>query len=125
MECKIEIVEHFGRKMVHARLKGEMTEEERNRIAIEAIGQMRNHGLNLAIWDIREATLAYSLIGSHKIVLNLSAPGLRPDDRVAVIYQHNREHHQHSARVAQNRGIINLRYFRKPDEGIRWLADRS
>lgn len=125
MEYHIEIVEHSSQKMIHAYLKGLMSENEHNRIAVAAVQRMKENGLSKIIWDIREAELDYSLIGSHMVVMNLAALGLSQDDSVAVIYFHNREQHEHAQIVAQNRGISNINYFLNIEDGIDWLISRK
>jgi hypothetical protein len=125
MEHQIEIEEYASHKMIHAYIKGRMSERDRNLVAIEATRKMKENGLTKIIWDIREAELDYSLIGSHMVVMNLEALGLSQDNFVAVIYFHNKEQHEHAETVAINRGIFNIGYFQKLEEGINWLIDKG
>lgn len=124
MDHRIEIEEHGSRKMVHTTVVGRMSEAERNATALATSRRMREAGVALAIWDIREAPLDYSLIGSHRVVMDLEALGLTRDDSVAVIYRSNGEQHEHAALVARNRGIRNIGYFRELRDGIDWLLSR-
>ena len=125
MEYKIEIEEHAGQRMIHTRITGTLSDKDRNRIGLETVGFMRDNNISKVIWDIREAPLDYALIYSHLAVLNLAALGVRKGDYVAVIYFHNKEHHQHAQNVAFNRGVINVNYFQNIEEGIQWLTDRE
>jgi hypothetical protein len=125
MEHRIEIEEYEAQKIIHTYITGTMSEEERNRIAVETARKMRDNNITKAIWDIREAVLGYSLVGSHQVVMNLPALGITKDDYVAVIYFHNKEQHQHASTVAHNRGIYNLGYFQNIEEGINWLTGKG
>jgi hypothetical protein len=122
MEHRIDIEEHASQQVVHAWLKGPLSEDDRNRVGAEAIAAMRASGASRILWDIREAVLTYPLIGSHKAVLSLEALGLTDDDRLAVIYHLDKRQHEHAKLVAQNRGIFNVGYFESPDDGIAWLT---
>jgi|GEM_PF-2921193 len=125
MEYKIEIEDHAAQKLIHITIMGTMSEKERQRIAMETVRRMREDQISKVIWDIREAKLAYLLIGSHQAVLGLEALGVQAQDRIAVIYFHDQEQHQHAKNVAFNRGILNIDYFQNIEDGIRWLTGGS
>jgi hypothetical protein len=121
MEYRIEIEENATQRIIHTTIIGTMSEKERNRIGMETVRKMRHDQISKVIWDIREAKLAYPLIGSHQAVLNLGTLGVQSQDRVAVIYFHDQKQHQHAKNVAFNRGILNIDYFQNLEEGIQWL----
>ena len=125
MEYKIEIEEYATQKMIHTTITGLMSVAERNRVGIETVQKMRDNDVSKVIWDIREATLDYSLIDSHLVVLNVAALGIKNKDCVAVIYFHNKEQHEHAKTVANNRVISNLDYFQNIDDGINWLISKG
>ncbi len=121
MDYRIEIEEFAAQRIVHTSIKGVMSESERNRIAVETTGIMKENQLSKILWDIRETQLDYSLIGSHTVIMNLEALGLKRDNFVAVIYFHNQEQHEHAKITARNRGILNIGYFMNILDGIQWL----
>src|SRR5258708_29912724 len=125
MDYRIEIEEHASQKIIHTTILGTMSEKERNRIGVETVRKMRDNQICKAIWDIREVKLGYLLIGSHQAVLNLGALGVQAQDRIAVIYFHDQEQHQHAKNVAFNRGIHNIDYFLNLEDGIQWLTGKS
>ena len=125
MEYKIEIEEYATQKMIHTTITGLMSVAERNRVGIETVQKMRDNDVSKVIWDIREATLDYSLIDSHLVVLNVAALGIKNKDCVAVIYFHNKEQHEHAKTVANNRVVSNLDYFQNIDDGINWLISKG
>jgi hypothetical protein len=73
MEYHIEIEEYDNKGCVHTFVDGLMSETDRNKSALETVQIMRRNNIKKAIWDLRNAELDYSLIGSHLVVLNLSA----------------------------------------------------
>jgi hypothetical protein len=101
-----------------------MFESLRDNIAFETVNTMRRENISKVIWDVRDAELEYSLIGSHQAVLNLEALGVRDTDSIAVIYRNNPEQHEHASVAASNRGITNIRYFKDIQSGIDWLLSR-
>ncbi len=125
MDYRIEIEEHASQKIIHTTILGTMSEKERNRIGVETVRKMRDNQISKAIWDIREVKLGYLLIGSHQAVLNLGALGVQAQDRIAVIYFHDQEQHQHAKNVAFNRGILNIDYFLNLEDGIQWLMGKG
>ena len=125
MEYKIEVEEHAAQKVIHTTITGTMSEQERNRVGVETVRKMREDNVSKVIWDIREAELGYSLVGSHLAVLNLAALGIKNGDYVAVIYFHNQKQHEHAKNVAYNRGITNLGYFLNIEEGLNWLIGKG
>ena len=125
MEYRIEIEEHSSQKVIHTIVTGDLSESDRNRIAIETSREMKNRSISKAIWDIRDAKLSYSLIGSHEVVLNLAALGMTPNDSIAVVYFHDREQHEHARIAAHNRGTYNIDYFLEMPAAIEWLISRS
>lgn len=125
MPYKIVVEEHHGQPMVNACLEGDIGEEERNRFVLDTLKVMRKHNIRKTICDIREVKLAYSLISSHNVILSLGNMGLEINDFVAVIYRNDKDQHEHSARVAMNRGMVNLHYFTDMEEAIQWLASKK
>jgi hypothetical protein len=121
MEYHIEIEEYDNKGCVHTFVDGLMSETDRNKSALETVQIMRRNNIKKAIWDLRNAELDYSLIGSHLVVLNLSALGVKDDDKIAVIYHQNKEQHEHAKIAAHNRGIINIDYFQNIEDAIKWL----
>ena len=111
--------------MIHTIVTGDLSESDRNRIAIETSRVMKERGLSKAIWDIRDAKVSYSLIGSHEVVLNLAALGMTRSDYVAVVYFHDREQHEHAKIAAHNRGVYNIDYFLEMPAAIEWLISRG
>jgi hypothetical protein len=101
-----------------------MSESYRNNAARETLKAMREHRISKVVWDIREVTLDYSLIGSHSIILDLPSLGVLNTDFIAVIYRQDAEQHEHSSIVAANLAMDNIRYFRELQEGIDWLLTR-
>jgi hypothetical protein len=122
LKYTIQLSEHNGVKYVHAKLLGKLSDESRNRVAVEAIQEMRKNNVNRVLWDVSEAELDYSLVKSHMVILNLPKLGIKITDYIAVLYFHNAEHHMHAQKVAQNRGIVNIDYFTEPDAAIEWLT---
>ena len=86
MDYRIELEEFASDRIVHTSVSGLMSDKDRDRVALETIRTMREHGVSRAIWDIREAELDYSLLGSHLVVTNLAALGVNEADRIAVVY---------------------------------------
>lgn len=125
MEYRIEIEEHAGQKMVHTYIKGVLSSEDRDRIGAIAIQTLKENGISRSIWDLREATILYSLATVHLAVARVEETGLQNAMRVAVIYRQNKNEFEHAKIVAANRGIYNLNYFDDLDEGITWLAGKE
>lgn len=122
-QIKTEILE--GVEFVHTEIEGIMNVESRNKVALEKIKFMREKKIDRVLWDIRNAKLDYTLIGSHMIVTNLDKLGVTEKDRIAVLYELDKEQHEHSKNVALNRGIFNLSYFTRRDEALKWLISRK
>jgi len=125
MEYRIEIEEHATQKMIHVYMSGTMSNTERVSMGRESTRKGRENNITKFIFDIREAELGYSLIGSHQAVLNLSELGISKDDYIAIIYFHNKEQLDHAKTVVLNRGILNINFFQNIDEGIKWLASKG
>jgi hypothetical protein len=70
-------MQHASQSILRTHITGTMSEEERDNAARETIRAMRQDPISNAIWDIRGAKLAYSLIGSHLVVLDLPCLGAR------------------------------------------------
>ena len=125
MEYSIVLKEYATQTMIHTSIAGTLSEKARNEIGVETVRMLRAHQVSKVIWDIREAKLDYPLIYSHQVVLNLAALGLQRGDYVAVIYFYDQEQHQHASNVAFNRGILNIGYFLKMEDGIQWLIGKG
>ena len=125
MEYKIGIEEYATQKMIHVYLSGTLSESERLNIGVE-IGRMcKENSINKAIFDIREAELGYSLMGSIQAVLGLSDLGMSENDYGAVIYSHNKDQLEYINDFARKRGIINVGFFQDIERGIAWLVSRK
>ncbi|MCZ2126241.1 MAG: hypothetical protein LC099_00515 [Anaerolineales bacterium] len=125
MEYRIVIEEHGGQRMAHTYIKGELSEEDRKRIGIEAIQTVRANGLSLSIWDLSEATITYSFATVHLAAAHPEAEGLYPQLCVAIVYGQNAEAYEHAKLVAANRGHLNISYFANLDEAIQWLISKG
>lgn len=125
MKYRIEMEEYATQKMIHVYISGTVSEAERISIGVETMHKCKENNINKVIFDIREAELGYSLIGSHLAVLSLSDLGVTKDDYGAVIYLHNQEQLEHAKTVAQNHGILNVGFFQNIEEGIEWLASKG
>lgn len=124
MEYQIREETHQGVRIIHTSIHGLMSIPMRNRIALETLNAMRARHIQYVLWDIREAILDYSLIGSHMAVLNLKALGVSDQEFIAVLYKNNADQHEHASKVAHNRGIVNIAYFREMDKAIAWLLNQ-
>jgi hypothetical protein len=122
LQYNIQLSEHNGVKYVHAQMRGILSDEARNRIAVETIQEMRKHNVNRVLWDVSEAELDYSLVKSHMVIVNLAKLGIKMTDYIAVTYFYNEKHHKHAHTVAQNRGIKNIEYFTDRKAAIEWLT---
>ena len=125
MENRIEIEEYATQKMIHAYVSGTLTEPERISLGKEIVVKFKDNNINKVIFDLREAELGYSLIGSHLAILSLSDLGMTKDDYGAVIYSHDKEQMEHAENVAHNHNIFNVRFFQNINEGIEWLASKG
>ena len=125
MENRIEIEVYATQKMIHVYILGTLAETERISIGKDIALKCKDNNINKVIFDIREAELGYSLIGSHLAVLSLSDLGMTKNDYAAVIYSRNKEQMEHAKTVAQNHGVLNVNFFQNIDEGIEWLASKG
>jgi hypothetical protein len=125
MEYSIVLEEHAGQKMVHTYIKGLLSLEARNQIGAETVQMLIDNDITKCIWDLREATLGYSLTEIHQSILNARRDFQgRENSHVALIYQHNRLEFEHARTAAYNRGIPNVDFFTNLEDGIHWLATR-
>ncbi len=122
MNCRVTVETFSSCTVVHSALEGVLTESLRASVAQETLTLARENQITKVIWDIREATLDYSLIRSHAFALDIKSVGVTPSDSVAVVYRNNPEQHEHSSLVLANRGITNVRYFTDIEEAVDWLS---
>jgi hypothetical protein len=125
LQYTIQPFEHNGVSYIHAKLQGILSDESRNRVAVETIQEMRKHNINRVLWDVRQAKLDYSLVKSHMVILNLPKLGIQFTDYIAVLYFYDAENHKHAQIVAKNRGLVNIEYFTELDAAIEWLTITS
>lgn len=125
MKRQFKIERYMDQEMIHVYMSGRMTEEERLDMGKASTQLGREKQITKFIFDLRSAILEYSLINSHRAVLNLPELGITPQDYIAVIYQNNQQQLEHAKTVAANRGIIHIGFFKDLDEGIAWLASRG
>ncbi|MCA9916694.1 MAG: hypothetical protein KC445_02030 [Anaerolineales bacterium] len=125
MKRQFKIERYMDQEMIHVYMSGRMTEEERLDMGKASTQLGREKQITKFIFDLRSAILEYSLINSHRAVLNLPELGITPQDYIAVIYQNNQQQLEHAKTVAANRGIIHIGFFKDVDEGIAWLASRG
>jgi hypothetical protein len=118
-------MQHASQSILRTHITGTMSEEERDNAARETIRAMRQNPISNAIWDLRGAKLANSLIGSHLAVLDLPCLGLKKADSIALVFAHDREQHRHAKTVAHSRGITNINNFTDLQEGIQWLVTNA
>jgi len=121
MEYNLFIEDYFSQKQIHAVLYGEIDEKSRDEIIVEGLKLMRNENITNLLCDIREASVLYSLIGSHAIIEQINLYGFQNTDHAAIIYTHNETQHIHADNVAFNKGL-NIKYFKDNIEEAReWL----
>ncbi len=121
MEYRIVIEEHRGHRMVHTYIKGELSAEDRSLVGAQAIQAVRSNGLTMSIWDLREATITYSLASIHLAAAHPETEGLFTEMRVAIVYRQNKMEFTHAKLVSQNRGVPNVNYFERLEDAIEWL----
>ncbi len=122
MNYRVTVETFSSCKVVHSVFEGTLTESLRAAVALETLNLARENQITKVIWDIREASLDYSLIRSHAFALDIKAVGITPSDSVAVVYRNNAEQHEHSSLVLATRGITNVRYFTDFEEAVDWLS---
>jgi len=121
MEYVLIIEEYFSQKQLHAVLTGELDEKTRNEIILEGIQIMRAENIPNVLFDIRNANVVYSLIGSHSIIEQIHLYGFQNTDHCAVIYTNNENQHIHADNVAFNKNI-HIKYFKDNlEEAQEWL----
>ncbi|MDD4970665.1 MAG: hypothetical protein PHT07_14660 [Paludibacter sp.] len=121
MEYKLYIEEYFSQKQVYAVFYGEIDEKSRNEIIVVGLKFMREENIPNLLCDIREASVLYSLIGSHTIIEQIHHYGFKHTDHAAIVYTHNENQHIHADNVAFNKGL-NIKYFKNDiEEARKWL----
>ena len=121
MEYNFIIEDYFSQKQLHAVFSGEIDEKIRNEIIQEGLKFMRKENVQNLLCDIRQASVLYSLIGSHTIIEQINHYGFLHTDHAAIVYTHNENQHIHADNVAFNIGL-NIKYFKDNIEEAReWL----
>jgi hypothetical protein len=124
VEYRIVIEKHADQRMVHTYITGDLYVGARDRISVETIQLLNDEDIHKTIWDMREATLKYSLTRIHESVVNAKTAGLKDENYVALIYRNNQREYEHAKNVTEILKLTNLNYFQNIDQGIEWLINK-